>query len=206
MDKVIFVPDRFDREAFQLPGWSHPSLFGNDQPLHVEYCSGNGAWIAEKAKLNPSINWLAVEQKIGRGKQIFNKIHKEDLKNLIVLVGEGEESTRCFFPEGSLTEVYVNFPDPWPKRRHAKNRIVNPRFVQEMLRVLKTGGKITLVTDDIPYSEEMISTVLAFNEFVSIFPEPYYDKNPEDYGGSYFHSLWLSKGKEIRLHSFQKRS
>lgn len=204
-DRVFFVPDRFDSTNFTFPGWSHTSLFGNDNPVHVEYCSGNGAWVAEKARQNPLINWVAVEQKIGRGKQVFNKIHREGLKNLIILIGEGEESTKKFFPENSVSAVFVNFPDPWPKRRHAKNRIINPDFMKEMIRILNAGGKITLVTDDIPYSEEMIATVLRFEEFVSIYPEPYYHKNPEGYGNSYFRSLWESKGKEIRLHAFLKK-
>src|SRR5688572_8934390 len=123
-DRVFFASEAREDDPFLFPGWSHESLFGNENQVIVEYCSGNGSWIAAKALQNPHLNWVAVEQKISRGKKIWSKINNFSLPNLIVLIGEGESSTKRFFPTHSIREIYVNFPDPWPKRRHAKNRIV----------------------------------------------------------------------------------
>ena len=66
-DRVWYVPERTRYpDEFVFPGWKHADLFGNDQPIVIEYCSGNGAWIASKAAANPHINWVAVEMKFDR--------------------------------------------------------------------------------------------------------------------------------------------
>lgn len=203
-EQVFFVPESEDK-LFEFPDFSHETLFGNTNPVVIEYCSGNGTWIAAKARENPMLNFVAVEQKVGRGKQIWSKIRNYQLSNLIVLIGEGESSTKRFFQDNSFHMVYVNFPDPWPKRRHAKNRIINPSFVAEMARVLQPEGGMVLVTDDQNYSNIMIETVLQNPSFESHFPHPHYISDPKNYGGSFFDTLWREKGKEIRLHQFQKR-
>lgn len=205
-DRVFYVPVKSDDKTFAFPGWNHESLFGNDNPIVVEYCSGNGAWIADKAKNNPHINWVAIEMQMVRGKRIWSKIQNHSLPNLIALIGEGGECTKRFIHNNSLSEIYINFPDPWPKRRHAKNRIINSDFVQELVRVLKDEGFLTLVTDDEDYSKIMIKTVLENSRFTSAISPPYYMINPENFGDSFFDKLWRDKGKQIRLHKFQKKS
>lgn len=204
-DRVWYVPD-MDRsdETFEFPGWDHPDLFGNNNPVCVEYCSGNGAWIAERAKQNPEINWVAVELRFMRTRKIWSKIKNEKLNNLIVICGEGLHTTRKYFPDSSIHGVYVNFPDPWPKRRHAKNRIVQPNFVAEVERITVQDGKLTLVTDDPDYSEQMIESVMANPSFQSLIPSPHYVTDHKNYGVSWFEVLWREKGKDIRLHQFSK--
>ena len=87
-DRVWYVPERTKESCdFVFPGWNHPDLFDNELPIIVEYCSGNGAWIANKAVENPTINWVAVEMKFGRVRKIWSKIKNLGLKNLIVVCG-----------------------------------------------------------------------------------------------------------------------
>jgi tRNA (guanine-N7-)-methyltransferase len=203
-DRVFYVPENSEDKPFVFPGWE--SLFGNANPVSIEYCSGNGCWITKKAQENPHINWVAVERQMSRGRKIWSKLHNSRLENLIVVVGEGEECTRRFFASGSISDAYVNFPDPWPKRRHAKNRIINPRFIAEMARILRIGCCLTLVTDDASTSKIMIETVLKNPQFSSVYPSPHYLSNPQNFGSSYFDTLWRGKGKEIRLHKFQINS
>src|SRR3984957_20943969 len=91
-DRIIYAPQTFHpTEELLFPGWNDPSLFGNDHPICIEYCSGNGLWIAEKAEANPEINWIAVEKKIMRVKKIWSKIRNLNLKNLIIVCGEAYE-------------------------------------------------------------------------------------------------------------------
>lgn len=204
-DRVWYVPDMDHQdEDFVFPGWDHPDLFGNDNPVCVEYCSGNGAWIAEKAKENPNINWVAVEIRFMRTRKIWSKIKNYNLDNLIVICGEGMHATKKYFPDSSVQHVYVNFPDPWPKRRHAKNRIIQPGFIKEMERITASGGELTLVTDDVDYSEQMIDVVTANPSYRSLLPEPFYATDTKNYGVSWFEVLWREKGKLIRFHQFSK--
>ena len=67
-------------------------------------------------------------------------------------------STQRFFPSNSVEEVFINFPDPWPKKKHAKYGLVKPEFLDELHRILKRGGTVALVTDDPAYSKETIDT------------------------------------------------
>lgn len=204
LDKVWYIPATTLSCDFQFPGWSSTLLFGNENPIHIEYCSGNGDWIIEKAKANPHINWVAVEKKFKRVKKIWSKLKNNSLNNLIIICGEALFSTQKFFPNDSISSVYVNFPDPWPKRRHAKHRLIQEDFIKEVERILTKDGILTLVTDDIPYSNQMITTVSSFTKFYSQFPDPYFVIDYEGYGISWFEELWRKEGKAIRFHMFQK--
>jgi len=205
-DRVWYVPVRESVPSdFIFPGWSHPDLFGNDNPVYVEYCSGNGAWIADRALCYPEFNWVAVERKFDRVRKLWSKVHNLKLKNLIVLCGEAHHATKKYFPDSSVEHIYINFPDPWPKRRHEDNRLIQPAFLQESWRTLHPAGKMTFVTDDSPYSTWFIRAMHKDGRFVSQYPEPYYRTDLENYGTSYFEELWRTKGRVIYYHSYHKQ-
>lgn len=204
-DRVWYVPAfAAAQNAFNFPGWEHDHLFGNTRPIYLEYCSGNGAWIAAKAAAFPNINWIAVERKFTRVRKIWSKIKNLNLNNLIVICGEGHNVTSQYFPSETICEIFINFPDPWPKNRHAKNRLIQPAFRHELHRILKAGGSMTFVTDDAPYSDWTIEKMTIDGTFESIHPHPHYVHAQADYGSSYFDSLWREKGKQIRYHQFVK--
>lgn len=202
---IWFIPEQTSPEkTFTFPGWSHPEVFGNNNPVCIEYCSGNGAWIADKAKKFPMINWVAVEKKFVRARKIWSKIKNMGLTNLLVICGAAENATKLYFDAETISDLYINFPDPWPKNRHAKHRIIQTEFVQEMWRILRPGQSLTFVTDDPPYSEWLINIMGDHSGFISEYPDPYYVTEQPDYGSSYFDELWRAKGRTIRYHKFKK--
>jgi len=192
-------------ETFRFPDWSSPEMFGNELPRKIEFCSGNGHWIAEQAKSDESVNWIALEKRFVRVRKIWSKLKNFALKNLFVVCGEALDVTKQFFPDNSFQEVYVNFPDPWPKKRHAKYRLVQPEFVNEVHRILLSEGKLILATDDEPYCRQMIEVITAHPGFEPVFSSPHYITEWEGYGTSYFESLWREKGKGIYYLSFHKK-
>lgn len=203
-DRVWYVPLHESTPSnFAFDGWN--IAFANSNPVILEYCSGNGAWIANKAILNPEINWVAVERKFDRVRKIWSKIKNHQLDNLLVVCGEANDATQRYFPSDSVADIHINFPDPWPKNRHAKNRLIQPEFTSQLHRVLKNDGVLTFVTDDGPYSEWTIDIIQRHGGFVSAYPEPYFITDESSYGTSYFDQLWRSKGKTIRYHRFVKR-
>ena len=205
-DRVWYVPSYYsDYQSWEFPGWSHPDFFGNEQPVVVEYCCGNGAWITEKAQQHQDKNWIAVEKRFDRVRKVWSKIQNLNLSNLVIVCGEAQTVTQQYIPRESIQEVYVNFPDPWPKERHAKHRLIQPAFVKGVTRVLQKKGTLTLVTDDPGYSEQSIAVLLAEQGLVSCHPDPYYVTEWPDYGASYFDSLWREKGRTIRYHTFIKK-
>ena len=205
-DRCWFAPYDPVKKDFTFSGWEHSELFTKAQPVYVEYCSGNGSWIIEQAKKEPDKNWLAIEKRFDRARKIWVKATREKLGNLAVALAEGLSLTKEFFPTASVDKVFVNFPDPWPKRRHEKHRIISSAFVQELQRILKTGAKVVLVTDDLECSEHMIKKMLENPSFQSDFPEPYFIEAPTEYGSSFFDELFRGHNKRIRMHSFSKRT
>jgi tRNA (guanine-N7-)-methyltransferase len=204
-DRIWYVPPLMeDYTSFTFPGWEHPLLFNNTNPVSIEYCSGNGAWIASQAKQHQSENWIAVEKKFDRIRKIWSKIKNDNIPNLVGICGEGHCVTENYFPTASIKNIYINFPDPWPKTRHAKHRIIQPTFILQLHRILKVGGLLTIVTDDERYSASLIQTLNAATGFRSQFPSPYYITDYPGYGTSYFEDLWREKGKTIHYHVYQK--
>ena len=204
-DRVWYLPSRADASLFRFPGWVSAELFEKEAPIMVEYCSGNGTWIAEKAVQNPHLNWLAVEIRFDRTRKIWSKIKNLNLKNLVVACAEGLSLSKNFFPPSSIHQIFVNFPDPWPKRRHAKHRIISPLFFSEAARTLEEEGLLTFVTDDEPYSTlflELLPTLKV--PLKQTNPSPGYKTPPDEYGTSFFDSLFRGQGKEIRYHELRK--
>lgn len=206
-DRIWYVPNHYhDHKQFSFPGWHHPLTFENNQPICLEYCSGNGAWIAERAQRESHYNWVAIEQQFIRVRKIRSKIQNFDLPNLLAACGEGFVITKEFIPAESIRKVYINFPDPWPKTRHKKHRLVQKQFIIELSRVLEPGGELTIVTDDEPYSNMVIEVMKDHGGFESIFANADFTEDYPDYGSSYFEDLWRGFGKKIRYHVFRKIS
>lgn len=200
-DSILHIPVDATKQNLDIA-----SLFTERNPIKVEYCSGNGAWIAAKAIQEPNVNWLAVEIKFSRIRRIWAKIKNHQLTNLLGVHAEALHVSRLYFPDEMVSEFFINFPDPWPKRRHAQHRLIQLEFLKEIKRILIPEGTITFVTDDVQYSNWTIETFLASEEFESVYPFPYYVTDRTDYGASYFEELWRLKGRAIRYHQFAKKS
>lgn len=202
-DKVLYVPDYYTAYGeWIFPGWN--VLFENSNPVNIEYCSGNGVWIIDKARQFPNENWVAVEWRFERARKIWSKMKNEHLSNLLIVAGEALTFTREYIPNHSIQGVYVNFPDPWPKERHAKNRLFQAPFIDQLSRVLQPAGKIIVATDDEAYSIQIGETITQNHSFTSNFAHPYYITEWPGYGDSYFDALWRSQGKNIHYFQFER--
>ncbi|MFT5317900.1 MAG: tRNA (guanine-N7-)-methyltransferase, partial [Chlamydiales bacterium] len=126
--------------------------------------------------------------------------------NLLVVCGEGLTFTQNYVSPGSVSTAYVNFPDPWPKDRHAKHRIVRAPFVNEMARILNHDGEMILVTDDVDYSLIMVDEMNRSEDFEASYPEPYFLSNVDDYGSSWFEQLWKEMGRVIRHIKYRRKA
>jgi len=195
-DKILYVPEYyFDHHKFTMPSWE--AIFDNTQGVSIEYCSGNGDWVVDKARAYPEKNWVAIERQFERVRKIFSKRANYGVNNLLIVCGEALTFTRYYLPEASVEEVYINFPDPWPKHRHAKHRLIQKAFIEQLARVLVPEGKMTCVTDDESYCKAVVELMLSHTEWQHLSPEPYFRTDVEGYGYSFFEALWKNLGKPI---------
>ncbi len=179
-------------------------MFGNDRPVAVEYCSGNGDWVIAKALANPMLNWVAVEKRFDRVRKIWSKMRNRGIDNLLIVCGEAQPFTRHYLFPQSVQEIYINFPDPWPKRGHAKHRLIQKEFVADMARVTCENGSACLVTDDADYSAQMLREMKSSPVWRPQFDAPHYTTEWSGYGDSFFDTLWRAKGCTIRYHLYAR--
>ena len=185
---LFYVPE-FCTKTFTLPPLKE--LFVNNYPISIEYCSGNGEWIAHKAKAHPDRNWIAVEKQFPRVRKIWSKSQNYKLNNLFVVCGLAQDFTH-YLTTPCIDTFYVNFPDPWPKNRHAKHRLIQAPFIDMLTRAALPGAQAEFVTDDLPYAEQMLTVMsdhLSWNPQMHILDE--------SHGPSFFDRLWRDKNRAI---------
>lgn len=128
--------------------------------LRLEIGFGGGEHLEAEAAAHPETGFLGVEPFVAGVARLLSGIRARGLDNVRILVDDARLLLRAL-PDGSLARVDVLFPDPWPKARHHKRRIVAPATLAEIARVLEPGGELRLATDDPGYARWMLEAVLG---------------------------------------------
>ena len=137
------------------------ALFGRDAPCTLEIGFGNGANLVALARAHPERDYLGVEvHRPGVGRLLL-ALEQAGLTNVRVVCHDAVEVLGRQIAAGSLTEILILFPDPWPKKRHHKRRLVQSAFVALAGRALAAGGVLRLATDWEPYALEMLACLNA---------------------------------------------
>jgi tRNA (guanine-N7-)-methyltransferase len=129
------------------------AIFGRIAPLDVDLGCGNGDLLCELAHRHPARNFLGIEKLLGRVAKARRK--SANLENVRVLNVESCYAIRYLLPEASVQNFYLLFPDPWPKRRHHRRRIVTREFLDSIHRALEPGGLLHIATDQLDYFTQM---------------------------------------------------
>ncbi len=124
-------------------------LFPVTQPLDVELGSGDGSFLVDYAHLHPERNFIGVERLLGRAKKIDRKGGRLGLTNLRAIRIESAYFLEYLLPRHSASALHIYFPDPWPKKKHRRHRLINDRFPGLAARALTPDGRIYLRTDEI---------------------------------------------------------
>lgn len=121
--------------------------FKNSNPIHVEFGTGRGKFITTLAKQNPNINYIAMEVKEEVLLKAVEKAVENNLENILFVWGD-VNLILDYFNEGELDRVYVNFCDPWPKKRWSKRRLTHTGFLDKYKTLLNEKGEIHFKTDN----------------------------------------------------------
>ena len=122
-------------------------IFGNDHPIHVEVGSGKGAFVSGMAKANPEINYIGIDIQKSVLSYALDKVLATDVPNIKLLWVDGSDLTD-YFEEGEIDRLYLNFSDPWPKKRHEKRRLTYQSFLATYQQILPENGEIHFKTDN----------------------------------------------------------
>ena len=135
------------------------SVFGNHHPVTFEIGCGMGETTARIAQDNPGTNYLGCEVYPAGIGSLLRRIEQADLLNVRLFQHDAVEVLQHMIARDSLDRVHILFPDPWPKKRHHKRRLIQPAFIALLVSRLRPGGTIHCATDWVPYAEQMLAVL-----------------------------------------------
>ena len=195
----------FTMEQLQNQKFSVEEYFDNQNPVILDAGCGKGEFLLDLAKLNPQLNYVGVDYSWKKCLFSQKKMHLHEIKNVMIIRAAFEEVFPAFFNDDTFITVHMNFPDPWPKKKHHKRRSLQQKLVAEFVRLLKPNGNFYFVTDSLEYAQYAFpvieNNVMLQNQFPQI--------NISNSLDGYFRTLFCSKaedrGEKINYIWFQKK-
>jgi len=179
-----------------------PELFARDAPTDIEIGAGKGKFLNELAAARPDRNLLAVERSAKYHRLCCDRAARRGLTNVRLLRTTGEDLLFRLIPEASVGNIYVLFPDPWPKKRHHKRRFIKPEIVAAMARALTVGGRLLVKSDHGDYAEIIGDVLAGESGLMSIDPSEAFAGLPL----TGFEHKYEIEGRSIHAFAFEKRA
>ena len=171
-------------------------IFGNDHPIHIEVGSGKGAFITGMAKANPEINYIGIDIQKSVLSYALDKVLEADVPNIKLLWVDGDSLTN-YFEDGEIDQLYLNFSDPWPKKRHEKRRLTYKSFLDTFKQIHPENGEIHFKTDNRGLFEY---SLVSFSQYGMTLKGVWLDLHASDFEGNVmteYEKKFSSKGQVI---------
>jgi len=189
----VVEPVGLDVDKLSRPvNWAE--MFGNDHPVELEIGSGKGTFLKEQSQLRPEVNFFGIEWARWYWRYASDRLRRSGCFNVRAIRAEAGYFLSEFVPPASLSVVHVYFPDPWPKARHHKRRLVQEPFLKQVERVLIPGGRLQVVTDHQEYFEQIESVVRASRLTVVDYNRPG-SANDGEFVGTNFERKYRREGR-----------
>lgn len=153
------IPATQDRQ------YDFAAIFGNRNPVQLELGVGKGRFLIQQAEQRPDVNFVGVEWASRYFRLVAERAAKRGLANFRILRDDASHVMRHSIAPQSLHVLHVYFPDPWPKARHLKRRLINELFARQAAQTLVDGGRVCLATDHEDYAQQMEAVFNAAPEF-----------------------------------------
>lgn len=202
--RVIYIQSpNFLSPAQVEQGLNWPELFGNDNPLALEIGCGTGHFVIQRARQQPGVNFIAIDIYNKGCWKTCKKIDALGLTNVRVARTEALSLLEQGFASGRLQAIYINCPDPWPKKRHRKRRLVNQAFLATALLRLAPGGDFFFSSDFADYAEEVAALLERHFAFRNCLSQPLVNNLP-GYPLSKYMQRFMDKHQPIYFLHFQR--
>ena len=155
---LIVEPIAVEQEALPKPiDWA--ALFGNEKPVELEIGCGKGTFLTRQAKARKDTNFFGIEWARFYWRTMCDRLRRNGCAdNARAIRADASLFVKDYVADDSLAAVHIYFPDPWPKARHHKRRLIQPEFLVEVQRMLKVGGRVQVVTDHADYWQHIEPT------------------------------------------------
>lgn len=178
-DALAAHPEMVIQDPEQWKGRWH-ERFGNNNPIHIEIGSGKGQFVSGMARQNPNINYIGIEIQESVLVVALEKALAADVPNLQLLHVNGGQVTD-YFEDGEVDQIYLNFSDPWPKKRHAKRRLTHESFLVGYEKVLPPFGELHFKTDNRGLFEYSLA---SFSQFGLVLKQVWLDLHQVEFPGN----------------------
>jgi len=179
------------------------NIFGNDNPVDCEIGFGEGDFLLKKCKNEPERNFIGIEYSKVCTRKALKKINNYNLNNIRLILLDAESAFDMLIPEISLDNIYINFPDPWPKNKHEKRRLLDRDFSILTSSRLKDNGKVHILTDHTFYRDFILEEMSYYGVLRPLFNNGYKEKTDDTILTKY-EKKWRSEGRKIYYIVLQK--
>lgn len=179
----------------ELPSWQ--SVFGNDNPLVLEIGCGVGDFVVQMAQQHPELNFIALDYYNKGCLKSCSRAERHELTNIRVVRDEARSFIRRCIAPHSLHALYINCPDPWPKRYQRKRRLVNQEFISFIATYLTPGADFYFATDFDDYGIDVARVMAAQPGFANVLTPDPWRHDLEGYPRSKYMRKFMAEGKAI---------
>jgi tRNA (guanine-N7-)-methyltransferase len=174
-------------------------------PLVVEIGFGRGEFLMDLARRHPEQAFVGIEVSFKRTLKMARRLARTELRNLRLVEGPAETVLREALDDASVSRFWINFPDPWPKKRHFKRRLIQPPFAALLARRLVPGGELHVATDHAGYAE-WIDGVLSKTPGLENVdaPRPYLREAPDDRRPTAYELEWRALGRGLYFFRYRR--
>lgn len=169
-------------------------IFGNDNPVHLEIGSGRGEFLIQTAAAHPELNFLALELKEKRIKTILRQLDTAFHQNIRLIRLYVDARVTDLIPAGSLQTIYIIHPDPWPKKRHHRRRLIQQEFIDVLHQLLLSNGSVKLSTDHQNYAAWIVNLFQMRKDFISVYEAGFTRNPPSDHVETFFEKVKKKEG------------
>lgn len=191
LGRDVLEPEFVPNDFFQRQ--SRSDLFSRSAPLELDLGCGDGSFLIQLAQHYPERNFLGVERLLGRVQKVCKKILRAGLTNVKVLRLETLYTVEWLLPSISFNRIHLICPDPWPKEKHHKHRLMQPRFFEAVHGLLEAKGEFLFRTDHVEYYEWAREKMQSYPKF--LIEE--WDESDFFYPKSDFQLQWEAQGKQL---------
>lgn len=174
-------------------------LFGNANGVVLEIGSGKGRFLISSAMERPEVNFVGIEKSLHYHRVIRDRVLKRAIENVRLINYDAFPVLRDMIPDASIGEIHIYFPDPWPRKREQKRRIIRAEALEQMRRVLVPGGSGIYVTDHRDYFESAAPLIGELFDAETRVP------GPNDPPRTNYEAKYREEGREIFEVRFWKR-